>query len=63
MMNKNIKEPGKKLSRGEMKQLQGGVSAGIICSTTADCPNPCVGNVEQGYYCSFSKRCTYGYCA
>jgi hypothetical protein len=40
MMNKNNQQPGKKLTREEMKKLLGGEPLRIPCKVTADCPNP-----------------------
>jgi hypothetical protein len=49
-MDKNNQNPGKKLSRSEMKKLNGG-SALQPCDCTADCYKPCDGIVTKGNFC------------
>jgi hypothetical protein len=60
-MNKNNQQPGKKLSRSEMKNVKGGAALGIRCTVSADCPSVCTADSIQGYFCS-NRLCRYAYC-
>jgi hypothetical protein len=61
-MNINNQQPGKKLSRNDMKNLQGGAALLIPCDNTNPCPNQCSGNTFKGNYC-VSGVCRYWVCA
>jgi hypothetical protein len=50
-MNKNNQTPGKKLSRNDMKKLQGGAARLLPCDVDEDCPVSCNVVATRGYYC------------
>jgi natural product precursor len=61
-MNKNNQQPGKKLSRNEMKSLKGGAVLPPQCTQDSDCVNACTGNMLQGYIC-LKRVCRFVNCA
>jgi natural product precursor len=60
-MNTKNQNPGKKLSRGEMKNLKGGSVLGKFCTVPSDCAGVCTNDSLYGYWC-FSGRCRYTIC-
>ncbi len=59
-MNKNNQQPGKKLSRSEMKNVKGG-AFGRTCNVPADCLGVCTNDTLQGYWC-FKGLCKFTFC-
>jgi hypothetical protein len=60
-MNKNNQTTGKKLSRNDMKKLQGGAPPPRFCTVPADCPGVCTNDTAYGYWC-FKGFCKYTPC-
>jgi hypothetical protein len=62
-MNIKKQNPGKKLSRNEMKNLVGGAMPPKFCVVIADCVGGCLpSDTGFGYIC-LRNRCTYAQCA
>jgi hypothetical protein len=62
-MNTKMQQPGKKLSRSEMKNVKGGAALRIPCKVTADCPSPGCALPDQlrGNFC-VRGACYLTYC-